>query len=306
MLYEYAVDPECMGDWGTFRFLVSGFGVSSGRLISNFPRNWLKKTQTICLKNFSSFRKKQLVAEELNRIKKFGIVDKNRLYDGTKSWLPNALEKHKDETFHAIITNTNDTVPDYVLRANEILGNTPLWDVPTDKDVERTIGGLSTAIEILLRISNHILFVDKMFDPAISKWSEPLIRFIEIATSNRNIQPIVEYHFCIDDEELVISGVPVSFSDYCKNHSSNMIPEGINVNFCRISPKPGGEGVHARYVLTDKGGIRIDWGLDTGQPGQRTDVGLIHDHLWKNRWKQFNEKSGTFDRFDEVVVAGSA
>jgi hypothetical protein len=48
MLHEYAVDPACLGDWQNFRFLMGAFGVSQGRLVSQFPKDWVKRVCESC------------------------------------------------------------------------------------------------------------------------------------------------------------------------------------------------------------------------------------------------------------------
>ena len=48
MLYEFAVEPSCLDSWQTFRYLIEKFGVSHGRLISRFPKDWIRKVMENC------------------------------------------------------------------------------------------------------------------------------------------------------------------------------------------------------------------------------------------------------------------
>ena len=305
MLNEYAIEPDCMGDWETFRFLTSGIGISSGRLIARFPKKWLKKVNSICMRNFKSFRQKQLLAEELQRIKKFGLIDKKRDYDFSFDWLTNALQQYRLDPFKAIIVSDRDGPGEYVLKAREITGSTPCWNIDTDMAVDRTVEGLCCAAKTLLEISDEIVFVDRIFDPAEIRWKMPLKRFIEIATNSRTYAPEMHFVFTIRDEELIIARKQVNFNDYCIHHLSEILPDGVSMNFCRIDQKPEGEGIHARYILTDKGGMRIDWGLDIGRAGQTTDVGILGNTLWKKRWNDFcPRKNQTFSIVEQYKVFG--
>ena len=40
MLAEYALDPELLSNWRDFRFYISQFGASQGRMISRYPKHW--------------------------------------------------------------------------------------------------------------------------------------------------------------------------------------------------------------------------------------------------------------------------
>jgi len=76
----------------------------------------------------------------------------------------------------------------------------------------------------------------------------------------------------------------------------------------------GGETFHARYVLTERGGIRFDVGLDEGPVGETTDVTLLDTQLHITRWNDFQEtdpaglpRTPTFDKVDELLISnGSA
>jgi hypothetical protein len=69
--------------------------------------------------------------------------------------------------------------------------------------------------------------------------------------------------------------------------------------------RPTGEKLHARYFLTERGGIRFDVGLDAGEPGETTDVSLLSDDLYRARWADFQEATAAFDKVDEFTVTGT-
>ena len=68
MLYEYAIDPDALKDFGTFKYLIEQFGISYGRLISLFPRKWPDKVKNVC-REFTYIQKVKL-QEELKRLRK--------------------------------------------------------------------------------------------------------------------------------------------------------------------------------------------------------------------------------------------
>jgi hypothetical protein len=54
-----------------------------------------------------------------------------------------------------------------------------------------------------------------------------------------------------------------------------VIPDGMTVSIVRWREKDGGEDFHARFVLTDKGGIAIDAGLSAEGNHQTTIMHLM-------------------------------
>jgi hypothetical protein len=84
------------------------------------------------------------------------------------------------------------------------------------------------------------------------------------------------------------------------------IPRGVVLKIVRWSEQAGGEKFHARYILTDIGGVRFDVGLDSGDPGQTTDVSLLDFTLYRQRWDDYQQATAEFKYEDEVVVLGTA
>lgn len=304
MLYEYGVDPGCFKGWDRFIYLIEQFGIPHGRLISQFPKSWIKMVLDGC-KHFT-FRQRKMMEDELKRIRDQALVRSGRHYDGAKSWIQNAIEQHETKKFHAIITEENTAGMNFVLVASEITRTTHLWDVPHEDAIARTAGALASAIAPLLQMSTRILFIDKFFEPATSKWQETLLRFIELSLDGGAKSPSIEYHLKIEADELMKDGKirKDEFQEYCDRCLAEVIPAGIEMKLFRWLDKAGGEDMHARYILTERGGIRVDWGLDKGSKGQTTDVSLLDARLWKKRWDSYQESSNVFELIDSICITG--
>jgi len=306
MLKEYAIEPACLNNWQTFRYLIEQFGIPHGRLISQFPRKWEKQVYAAC--SSFTFRQKNRLVDELKRLKKSGLVRSGREYDNSKNWVLNALSQaDKNLPFHAVIIDSFTDPPTGVLIAEEITNTDPLWKANLEVRVERTVDALSGAIAGLLKIADRIVFVDKMFEPASERWRNLLARFIALANTDRKKLPILEYHTKIDNDEY---GKPENeriqdFQDECRRFLTHLIPEELSLKIVRWDRHHHGDFFHERCILTDKGGIRIDWGLDTGKPGETTLVSLMGDDVWKQSWANFQIDATTFKFVDEVVVDGT-
>ena len=62
-----------------------------------------------------------------------------------------------------------------------------------------------------------------------------------------------------------------------------------------------GDVMHARYLLTERGGVRFDFGLKQGELGETTDVQLLDDATYEKRWKDFQEDTAAFDLVGDPV-----
>jgi hypothetical protein len=86
---------------------------------------------------------------------------------------------------------------------------------------------------------------------------------------------------------------------------ANRLPPGSEVDFFAWRKIESGEKLHARYVLTDRGGIRFDVGLDEGKPGETTDVSLLSQNLYETRWKEFQPDSQTFELIGQFKLVAA-
>lgn len=304
MLYEYAIEPECLNNWDKFASITSGLGVSQGRLVSRFPENWFKKVERAC-RNFT-FRQRKQMGDELARIRKSAHKKSDRQYDSNSKWITNAIAQHEDKPFHAILSENSDSENDCVIKPSEqLLSCHKKWCVEREKAVPRELEEITKAISPLMEISNKIIFVDRNFSPANSRWKESFSKILRVATQNRSPKPTLEYHFVIEAERMRIGGNDFSFGDYCRKKLVSLIPAAVQIRLCRLERREGGEGIHPRYILTNRGGMRIDWGLDSGKPGESTDVGLMDSGLWKQRWNEYLNADQTFELLDEVTLVGT-
>ena len=92
MHYEYAVEPEALvSNWQNFRYTIDKFGYDRGRLISKFPKRWLKLVYGLASQNFSDLESKRLeIALQDAGVNK--IANFSRQYDSNlDTWFENAI-----------------------------------------------------------------------------------------------------------------------------------------------------------------------------------------------------------------------
>ena len=125
--------------------------------------------------------------------------------------------------------------------------------------------------------------------------------------------PSFEYHCEIDTDSL---GKPAAqrtqeYQQLCDRWLKPQLQPNTSVRLYRwTSWHSSSDFFHARYILTERGGVRIDWGLDSGKAGQKTDVTLLDDDMWNQTWNMFQfddsgkQKTSDFQWIDMVSVSG--
>jgi hypothetical protein len=301
MLHEYAVEPQAIGtDWQTLRYIVEKFGFDRGRLISDFPKHWTRYVYEAA--NGMSDIQKARVTEVLNSAKqRNAIVRFGRVYNPELgNWLTNALSDHRRVPFHAILAAAVREGADYVLCVDDIHEDSPLMAVPTDFSIARDVDSLTTTFGGLLRIGSRIVFVDAFFDPFNTRQKQLYSRCLNIIR-NANGQASCEIHYRYDEDGLRESFTNATLEDHAQSLFGDIIPEGMTVSIFCWKEKDGGEDFHARYLLTEKGGIRVDAGFEPVGAHQHTDVTLMDLGLAESHLVSFSRGSTTYELVEPVI-----
>jgi hypothetical protein len=302
MIHEFALDPEVLNSWQSIRFFISQFGIHTGRMISKYPKKWKNRVYETC-SECGEIEKKRIEVALQNidskLIKRMRKDDKSRAYDNELDWLTNAYEEYKITPFHAIISKKNPYNVPFILISDVIDENTPHWSVNTGYKVLRNANDLADKISSLLLCSKEILFVDPYFNPEKARYSKCLKKFLAILKDNGHYPDTVEYHTSTK------TGISESyFIDTCLPKVQQLMPSGITLLIKRWEETDTGDVLHPRYILTDRGGLCIEHGLDEGDsPGETTDVSFLDECLYKERWKDYHEETSSFGYLEGYSVS---
>ena len=300
MLYEYAVEPRAIAaDWSTCRYLSEKFGFDRGRLLALYPKKWLR----IAIESASHLpdRQKKTVVEKLRRLKQDCSIRSRRAYDpGLPGWLANAVAQQAIDPFRAIVATENTAGQEFILRASELDETHPLFAVPHDCQVQREAASLATAMSMMFRGAKHVLFVDAYYDPFNPKYQNTLracLRHVQSANPGAGCEVHhLDHQHCFPAEAVELQA-HAKFQD--------VIPDGMKLTIYRWRERVGGEDFHARYLLTDKGGIRIDAGFSAEGNQQTTDMGLIASDVWRSRMHAFSSDAEVYELVGPVLELSS-
>lgn len=298
MLFEYAVEPKAIGSsWATFLYLIEKFGADRGRIIAKFPKSWFKEVidASSALKPVERLR----FTELLNRAKEGKVVRSGRAYDPSLgTWLQNAVAQQAVAPFHAIIAEENPDAHPSVLTVGELDEEHPLMKTSHARDIERVGASLALAMEPIFRAARTILFVDPFFDLRKLGYWETLSACIGLLRPSPGASVCCEIHFRDHDKRPPAKIMAIE----AHKKLAALLPIGVTVAFFCWREKSGGEDFHARYLLTDNGGINVEFGFEATGSHQTVPLTLLPSDLLSERISRFQPDAKIYDLVEPVFV----
>lgn len=318
MISEFALEPGLVATWhegAKSIFFKEKFGLSTGRFVAIYPRNWAKLT-------WEAFDQGPFAGRDaarknldiwLSYLSQNGVKRRNSHLDKL-AWLERTEAEHSERPFHAIISENNPRSCPSVICAPQLLeSGDALWNVGRDQVVPRTAGALVAAAAPLLRLSRHALFIDPHFSPDQERFRKPFAGFLNelFACHYNTSEPIVELHTGIDrmlstnggDSQTRQQNVTEHLIEQMKTHLPRTIPRGRIVRVFIWKGRPQGERLHNRYILTDIAGILFGTGLDESsdpQSSETDDLTLLSREQLDCRWHQYKSMPSAFEPATEA------
>jgi len=297
MLHEYAVEPQAIGSsFERFRYVIENFGFHRGRLISQFPKSWFREVYQAA-EGLSPIERKR-IEEALNQAKKNKVVRSQRPYDpAAGGWLHNALVEHVRSPFHAILAGENPSGSDAVLLVNELDEFHPLMAAPQDRAIQRDAPSIAMALRGLLRHGARILFVDPFFDPYSAAYKNTLRECLSFVQAH-NPGAACEIHYRHHPNKPGNADIEREAAKLFPG----VVPNGMSVSIFCWQERAGGADFHARYLLTEKGGIGIDAGFSAEGGHQTTDMHLMSFDLSQQRLASFARAATDYDLVAPIIA----
>lgn len=243
MINEYALDPDKLCDWSTFRHVALGMGFANGRVISEFPKHWKRKAYERAKELNQNTRKK--IETWLADCAGDFLVDNRKgfPYEPERGWFQNAYAEHERMPFHAIITDHSDNAEAPTMDIRQIGEDNSLWQVQKQMFVARNAREIGPLVGRLLRYAKRIRVVDPYFaaDP------EQMAILVACLPKTFGPKPDIELH--VDGQK-------------CKPAVASQLIEKVRNELPQDYSQPKvvrwQEGyLHNRFFLTDRGGIMM-------------------------------------------------
>lgn len=280
MIREFALDPDLLSNWKDFKHFTEKFGVSKGRLISRYPKDWAGLVRDAARRADCPPIEKHKIVEKLLKLQDRILARHNEWGPG-RPWLQNAEIEHGTRPFQAIIAQANPRDRDFVLCGDDLEETTDRFVAHTSAVVPRTPEAMAAHVGQLLRCSREVVFVDPYFDPGIRRFLRPLRAFLLEVRKRSSGSSTLEAIYHTES-----AATPEHFQRECDHRLVPLLPDGVALKFLRWEK----DTLHNRYVLTERGGYQFGTGLDDAlefESCKEDVVTLLDDGAFLPLWRQF-------------------
>ena len=244
---EFALDPAIASRVSELRVLLSKFGFYEGRFISQFPRGWVK----LALNSIPDQVSRQKVLELLKRDKDAVFMKSNRPYLEAMNWTDNTVEQHAIAPFKGILST--EARPGFTL-----IDDVDSTSFPSARDARVTgsLDNIMSAIRPLIKASGSLFLIDPYFQPWAARTRELLIAVLEERKPGTELKAMV------------------SAKDWPQvEYANGKIRDALPQTFLRdwrfkvlvCDDELSKSRLHSRYLFSEKGGVRLDKGLQTDE-----------------------------------------
>ena len=307
MLYTYAIEPEALASWDKCRIILNLMGFQHGRAIAAYPsrKRWKALVRAACRENGNlgdrDHRRILRKLEQSNgKLVRSEVEYDYGLEPATERWIRNAIGRQTAESvFHAILATRNPTNHPDVVLDEDVDEPHNKFDVPREQPVLRQAWELAAHIETLVVNSREMLLVDPHLDLSKDRWRSVIAACLDLAARSVRDDRSAEIH-------TLDTGAKWSseeFRKHCRRYIPGMMTgELTSVRVRRWHLRDNEpHDFHARYVLTDRGGYRLDKGLDE-EIGVEQPVGLLDEQEWNRVREGYGDANPFFEKADAFTL----
>jgi len=305
MIYhEIALEPEAIEDLKDLGLLERIFGFEHGRMIAVFPAkptktgSWGKLLERH-LSNLLPEKRKEIEIRLKQLLPQLVCRSRNHSkLETEQEWYDLATKEHGDKSFSCLIGRGKREHPDWVPFQKLYVPDStvppcltgPVHFGDAMKDPETFLGELQPLIFSATRVS----FIDPYFNPVHSdpskarKWRNTAKRLADYFREAKRLTADFQFHTKFKSELPTEFQRPDIFVQKVADTISCYFPATSKISVTAWEIRPNGIPFHARYIITDKAGVALDYGTDLG-PKYRTDVALLPLAFARKRLKEFEK-----------------
>jgi len=283
MLKEFALEPEAIATWASFKDFIDKFGISKGRVIAAFPRKWRQAVLRAAQAQSRDVERAK-IEEKLRRLEGLVLLDRERPSgDGSLPWLDRALLEHGRLQFDGIIVQARQKPHPVVLTTDEVDDDPPLFHAMGQKHIQRTAEEIVGCVALLVSCAQTIKLVDPHFKANEPRWKRPLMRLLKLLRDQRRTGVTIEVH-------RADNALHENIRRYFESTITRILPSDVGLSVF-LHPE---KSMHNRFILTDRGGASYQTGLDDNEEGNSSEkdlVVLLEPHTFEDEWRVYSGHS---------------
>ena len=271
-----ASSPKSFNSNAELKLLLDLFGPFTGRYHLSCPNDWRKQVD-LEISDWPDIKKakaKRLIEKALDG---GGFVSRGGIdWEPNKGWIDNILglfEKEPD-LLKYIIAGADDAVPDS--QKNIVhLDDASLPATEEEKMVAKADEYVRVSRFLLLR-RPELIFIDPYLDPC-NKHIRPVLEdmFSVIAVGRCESVKFWSRRSTFDNNKSGFDDVKFELQELKKKSNAHK----VNIEFNIVDDWNSQYRMHARYLLSLKGGVKFDQGFQTLDKGKKVDVSPIGQNI---------------------------
>lgn len=272
-----------MAEWRHFHSLHGDFGVGHGRLLCEFPGKWRKHVLQAVRRFEHEGRNTALQAQRIIDHFQHGafrraLVASGRDFPEGRVWKDAA--RLAERPFDLIL-HTDHPASDRELRCGDFLKTDHPFHRVRQTEVSRTAQELIACGWECFRRASEIIVVDRYFRPIDADYGKVLGHLL--TRMEREARPPKRLEVHTELPEPYNAGIQRrNWIRWADGH----LPRGWKLKVVHWKTLESGGSLHARYILTDFGGLDYNWGIDE-DPAEQTQVALLDDKFWMTLHDRF-------------------
>jgi hypothetical protein len=282
MIKEFALEPDAItASYREFCYFTEKFGVSQGRVISEFPKKWRRMVCESAQRTHGGRVEFTRIVERLKLLKDEVVFDAGRPGgDGSRAWINRALDEHARQPFSAIIARENPTAHTAVLVSADLDDSESRFQATGQRHITRTAAQIVDSVGLLLAAAKTVKLIDPHFDPTKPRWRRMLGRVMNALSCNGQAGITLEIH-------RANNALPGNLKRCFESAIPGLLPAGITVQVF-LHPEAA---MHNRFILTSVGGASYHTGLDDNEDGNSTPtdlVSLLAPGIFATEWATYS------------------
>lgn len=287
----YAIEPTVFKTANELRSYLRSFGPMTGRYIEKCPKAWIFDVIKQ-FENFGELEQKRVRSCLERALECSAIVDikKRDWWNSHKSWKDNASMARDQKTLgYEYIVQNNEEVSD---------GSDDLS--PTSEERIAAIPSEYRRVcEIFSRISSELYFIDPYLKIDVKSVKEVVTALLEelYLGKTKEITFITRGSeiFKDRDQETIIKVFKGIILDIAKKVN---LKKGTRIKFLFVDDSE--ERMHGRYLLSNKGGIRLDQGFQSLSHPRKVDVGPVGKKNYEDLYSTYVDNNNNFKIMGEI------
>jgi len=281
MIYEYAISPALFDREDRIALMMASLGHENGRLVSDLPKDkWVQLALYFIKKHAAGDVQLGAWKEALFSLKKRSAIFRrpDAGWDDNLTWIDNAVTEHARRPFRAIVSEEpHEQCQEVVPYGIGLVGHAR-WTNPPNTHVSRNARTIVAQMSGLLNLSGIVVLVDRNFS-IDDRFMKVLVELAQYLDTKKLGPRVDQIKYVISD----VAGQPKDVAKLCVTHLAPRLPARISV---KLLFKAKGS-LHPRFLLTDRGGINFEGGLDEG--AGRTLVSRLGEEAWAQEWSSWDK-----------------